>query len=97
MPAESPQSPTPEILDVWSGLLAERFGLERDAIPVGLVLALAADAAHGVTRPAAPLSTFIAGLVAGSRGLDAAGLEAIVAEIRELAAGWSTTGEESAS
>lgn len=45
-----------------------------------LVLDLARDAAHGVARPAAPLTTFLAGYALGAgAGLD--GLAALVAEL----------------
>ena len=35
------------------------------------MLDLARDAAHGVARPAAPLTTFLVGLAAGQRGATA--------------------------
>ena len=49
-----------------------------------LVLDLAREAAHGVARPAAPLTTFLAGYALGARGgLD--GLEAVAAELSAAA------------
>ena len=55
-------------LDAWWGTLTEALGLAdvpevRDAI-----LRLAGEAAHGVVRPAAPLTTFLAGYAAGLAG-----------------------------
>ena len=47
--------------------------IERDAL-----LSLAGDAAHGVVRPAAPLTTFLAGYAAGLKGGDRAALDAAV-------------------
>lgn len=79
----------PEALDEWSAALREHFGLPADAVPISLVLDLARDASVGVARPAAPLSTFVAGLVAGRGGGSRAEVEAAVAAITELAAGWS--------
>ena len=54
----------PGALDAWAEALRERFGLGPDDIPIPLSLALASDVAVGVARPAAPLSAFVARLVA---------------------------------
>ena len=64
----------------WVATLRERYGLAEADVPVEALLALAGDAAHGVVRPAAPLTTYIAGLLAGRSGADAARLRAIVEE-----------------
>lgn len=82
--------PGPEVLDAWTAALCDRFGVDPAEVPVSLILDTAGDAAHGVTRPAAPLSTFIAGLVVGRSGLP---VEEVTAVIRSLAAGWG--GEQS--
>lgn len=55
-------------LAAWWTRLTGELGLEdvpdvRDAI-----LGLAGEAAHGVVRPAAPLTTFLAGYAAGLAG-----------------------------
>ncbi len=53
-----------------------------------LVLDLTADVAHGVARPAAPVTAFLVGLAAGrAADPDAAVLEQS-ARIRELATSW---------
>lgn len=63
-------------LEGWALELAEAFGL--DAAPdVAAVLDLARIAAHGVARPAAPLTTFIAGYAA-ARGIPLADVTAEV-------------------
>ncbi|WP_157436418.1 DUF6457 domain-containing protein [Actinospica robiniae] len=49
-----------------------------------LVLDLAREAAHGVARPAAPLTTFLAGYALGA-GPGLAGLSALVAQLSEAA------------
>ncbi|MSO47149.1 MAG: molybdopterin-guanine dinucleotide biosynthesis protein MobA [Thermoleophilia bacterium] len=49
---------------------------------VAALLLLAADAAHGVTRPAAPIATFLAGVTLGQAGGDPAALEGALADIR---------------
>ncbi len=51
----------------WSHELAGAFGLEHE-VDLTAVLDLARIAAHGVARPAAPVTTFIAGL-AVARGI----------------------------
>jgi hypothetical protein len=50
----------------WLRLLADDFGVgEYDADDL---LAFTAEIAHGVARPAAPLSAFLVGLAAGQNG-----------------------------
>jgi hypothetical protein len=46
------------------------------------LLRLAADAAHGVQRPAAPIATFLAGIALARSGGGPAELEQAVARIR---------------
>ncbi len=82
----------PEGLAEWVDTLRGRFGLAAEDVPIGSILALASDAAHGVTRPAAPVSAFIAGLVAGRTGGDAVAVDQVVAAIRALATDWEPKG-----
>jgi len=59
-------SDTPADLDAWVSTLAESLGLDADEHPIGPLLDLTRDAAHGVVRPAGPLTTYLVGLaVAG--------------------------------
>lgn len=58
----------PAGLDDWAERLRTALGLDDVAVDVGTVLDLARDAAHGVARPAAPLTTFLVGLAVG-RGM----------------------------
>ena len=61
----------PQELDAWAGAAARRLGVSLEPGDVSAVLDLAKDAAHGVTRPAAPLTAYIAGMaVASGRTLD---------------------------
>lgn len=53
------------LLRQWSEQLLVMFELEGTEVDVDAVLALAGQAAHSVVRPAAPLTTFIAGYAAG--------------------------------
>jgi Domain of unknown function (DUF6457) len=55
-------------LDAWVQELATALGVDPSAIDVPLLLDVARDAAHGVARPAAPLTTFLVGLAAGRNG-----------------------------
>jgi hypothetical protein len=82
----------PEALDAWAEALRETFGLGADDIPIPLILDMARDVAVGVARPAAPLSAFIAGLVAGRGGGSPEQVRATVAEITSLAGGWRSEG-----
>ena len=49
------------------------------------LLDLARDAAHGVARPAAPLTTFLVGLAAGQRGATAEAVRDAAEIARRLA------------
>lgn len=69
-------------LDDWAQHVADALGVERP--DTRAVLDLARDVAHGVERPAAPLTTWLAGMaVAG--GADPA---QVAETIRSLAAAW---------
>lgn len=67
-------------LPTWSRELAAAFGLEHE-VDIAAVLDLARIAAHGVARPAAPITTFIAGL-AVARGIP---LAEVLAEVERRA------------
>ena len=69
---------TDAALTAWWATLTRALGLtdvpaDRDAI-----LGLAGEAAHAVVRPAAPLTTFLAGYAAGLAGGTAADVEAAI-------------------
>ena len=68
MPNHDTNGTTPT-LEEWMVQLAAELGLPADfEVELDVVLDLARDAAHGIERPAAPLTTFLVGFVAGSRG-----------------------------
>jgi hypothetical protein len=58
-------------LSTWATEVAAELGIEQ-VLDVDTVLRLAADAAHGVMRPAAPLTTFLVGVALGQAGGDPA-------------------------
>jgi hypothetical protein len=55
----------PSELDEWAAAVATALGLPMTEGQVGTVLDLARDAAHGVARPAAPVTTYLAGVAVG--------------------------------
>lgn len=58
----------PDVLGGWVRELCAELGIDPAVLERDLVLDLARDAAHGVARPAAPLTTFLVGYAAGRRG-----------------------------
>ncbi len=71
-------------LDEWTQAVAAELGL-TNAADRDLVLDLARDVAHNVARPAAPLTTYLAGVAVGA-GKDASD---VAARITRLAEGWT--------
>lgn len=65
-------------LEEWVTELTTALDLPADSVDVTLLLDLARDAAHGVARPAAPLTTFLVGLAAGRAGASSADVLAAV-------------------
>ncbi|MGY4923827.1 NTP transferase domain-containing protein [Streptomyces sp. 900105755] len=51
------------VLDEWISAVKDELGIDLD-VDIRLLLDLARDAAHGVDRPAAPLTTFLVGYAA---------------------------------
>jgi hypothetical protein len=72
-------------LDEWTDTVRE--ALQLDPVDVTLVLDLARDVAHGVTRPAAPLTAYLLGIAVG-RGADP---REAAATITELARTWPSS------
>ena len=71
-------------LDDWVAAVTMDLGLTQ-AVDRSLVLDLARDVAHGVARPAAPLTTYLLGLAVGA-GADP---KATADAISGLAEGWN--------
>ncbi|MFK4099474.1 NTP transferase domain-containing protein [Streptomyces sp. NPDC019531] len=55
------------VLDEWISAVKDELGIDLD-VDTGVLLDLARDAAHGVARPAAPLTTFLVGYAAAQAG-----------------------------
>ncbi|MFJ1748839.1 NTP transferase domain-containing protein [Streptomyces sp. NPDC088116] len=71
------------VLDEWITAVKDELGIELD-VDTHALLDLARDAAHGVARPAAPLTTFLVGYAAARAGGD--GPEAVAEAARKAAA-----------
>ncbi|MFB6623378.1 NTP transferase domain-containing protein [Streptomyces sp. NPDC056374] len=72
------------VLDEWITAVKDELGIELD-VDTGVLLDLARDAAHGVARPAAPLTTFLVGYAA-ARAATEGGPEAVAEAARKAAA-----------
>ncbi|MFJ2783461.1 MULTISPECIES: NTP transferase domain-containing protein [unclassified Streptomyces] len=70
------------VLDEWITAVKDELGIDL-AVDTGLLLDLARDAAHGVARPAAPLTTFLVGYAAARAD---GGPEAVAEAARKAAA-----------
>jgi hypothetical protein len=69
----------------WTEAVRAELGLESDVVDVTTVLDMARDVAHGVARPAAPLTAYLIGVAVGrgAKPAEAAG------RIAELARSWT--------
>jgi Domain of unknown function (DUF6457) len=77
-------------LDEWTRSVCEALGITELIDPsetTRLVLDLARDVAHGVARPAAPLTAYLLGVAVGRAGLEVSSAE-LAARIRELVETW---------
>ncbi|MEU9308074.1 NTP transferase domain-containing protein [Streptomyces sp. NPDC048256] len=70
------------VLDEWISAVKDELGIDLD-VDTGALLDLARDAAHGVARPAAPLTTFLVGYAAAQAE---GGPEAVAEAARKAAA-----------
>ena len=77
-------SPLETPLDRWMEVVCLEFGLAAGSIDTRRILDMARDVAHGVDRPAAPLTAYLLGL-AVAQGHS---LEAATTRLSDLAAGW---------
>ncbi|MFF8789040.1 DUF6457 domain-containing protein [Streptomyces sp. NPDC015125] len=80
------------VLDEWITAVKAELGIELD-VDTASLLDLARDAAHGVARPAAPLTTFLIGYAAGQQGRD---VQELTERAAALANRWAAEAEESA-
>jgi CTP:molybdopterin cytidylyltransferase MocA len=82
------------VLDEWMAAAKAELGIEQLDVDTAALLDLARDAAHGVARPAAPLTTFLVGYAAAQRGGSPEQVAEAAAKASRLAARWAAEGEE---
>lgn len=71
-------------MERWIDAVCAEFGLDPAEVDFRVLLDVAGDVAHGVARPAAPVTTYLLGLAVG-RGEPAGDA---MARLRELAKNW---------
>jgi hypothetical protein len=71
-------------LEEWTSKVCADLEIPVDAVNTAVVLDLARDVAHGVARPAAPLTAYLVGVAVG-RGLP---LQEAAGRVQALAATW---------
>ncbi|CAL9483547.1 Molybdenum cofactor guanylyltransferase [Streptomyces sp. enrichment culture] len=76
------------VLDEWISAVKDELGIDLD-VDTGVLLDLARDAAHGVARPAAPLTTFLVGFAAARAGGDADAVAEAARKAVTLANRWA--------
>ncbi len=79
----------------WIDELCDALDIEAE-VDEGLVLDLARDVAHGVERPAAPISTFLLGYAAALHGADPDTMEELAGRASALAEKWGGEKEDPA-
>jgi Rieske Fe-S protein len=75
-------------LEDWTAAVCADLGVDRP--DTAMILDLAREVAHGVARPAAPLTTYLVGVAAGA-GMDPAAAAALVTAMAQR---WSAGGQE---
>ncbi len=80
-------------LEEWTAAVCKELGIDA-TIDRNLVLDLARDVAHGIARPAAPLTTYLVGLAAGrSADVETAARDAVL-RVTALAQTWPEPAEQ---
>jgi hypothetical protein len=88
-----------ETLEEWCRSLLQAYELDDVEIDINEILSLAGVAAHSVVRPAAPLTTFIAGFAAGlaagsGQATQSASMDAALGLARTLAQDYTNPGTD---
>lgn len=81
------------VLDEWIAAAKTELGIDLD-VDTRVLLDLARDAAHGVARPAAPLTTFLVGYAAGRAGGGPDEVRAAAEKAAALARRWAEQAEQ---
>ncbi|MEV0147522.1 MULTISPECIES: DUF6457 domain-containing protein [unclassified Nonomuraea] len=72
------------VLNEWTALACEELGVDPARVDRDLILELTKEVAHGVARPAAPLTAYLLGLAEGAGTAP----EDAVARLTALARDW---------
>ena len=80
------------MLDDWIAAVESELGIDLE-VDARDVPDLARDVAHGVARPAAPLTAFLVGCAAARSGGGAAAVAEANRKVSALAAGWTPEGD----
>lgn len=83
------------VLNEWMTAAKSELGIDLD-VDTALLLDLARDAAHGVARPAAPLTTFLVGYAAARAGGGSEDVAEAVRKAAGLARRWAAEAEADA-
>ncbi len=81
------------VLDEWIAAVKADLGIDLD-VDTATLLDLARDAAHGVARPAAPLTTFLVGYAAGQAGGGAQAVARAAESAAALARRWEAEAQD---
>ncbi|MDQ3886374.1 MAG: DUF6457 domain-containing protein [Actinomycetota bacterium] len=79
-------------LDAWTTHVCRALNLDPGSLDRDLLLDLTKEVAHGVARPAAPLTAFLVGLAAGREGGGTPEVRAACEMVARLAVEWSEQG-----
>lgn len=77
----------------WIDEVCDVLDVEVD-LDESLVLDVAREAAHGVARPAAPITTFLLGYAAAASAADPDEIERLAGAVVALARRWDKTSDE---
>ena len=79
-------------LDAWTTHVSHALDLDPGSLDRDMLLDLTKEVAHGVARPAAPLTAFLVGLAAGREGGGAPEVRAACEVVARLALEWPEQG-----
>lgn len=87
------RQPAGSDLHRWVAQLIDELGVDPDAVDVDAVLDVAREAAHGVARPAVPLTGFLLGYAVGAGAGDRDEFVRLADRVVVLARAWAADRE----
>jgi hypothetical protein len=79
---------TMKVVDEWTNAACRMLKIDPEVLDTHLLLELTKEVAHEVARPAAPITTFLAGLAAGQAGGDGPAIRQAVQKMTALVEQW---------